>query len=583
MRPGNDNVNTEPRAGWVVLSMQPPTEVLLARERKMKAQEALRISELEISVCKWQRRLMEMERRLESCEANEVRFVHLGRTRAPRRSPRPRTASHACTYLLVPQERFQELELSLNDHATPGMSTPFPTGFAAWPDDATAPSLAFGGARPAFEAAPRAAPSVHELMHGGLLGDLMHHQSGVAAAAANASAAAAAAARMTPAPSVDMASEEVARVAAECLRSSGSCCSSPAYYQTLHQAPPPRGAPPPWLYDDAQPQSGHVHQLHIGTAPGRVPSSALPLPPAQASRPERKSRPAASPPRMTGEVPALNVDEDAPSWRPAGYCGAAGAGHGAAGGGGCAGYCGPAFGQGGFSPPPQTAPHRSPQAWSSPPHGSSPPRPVADGGCASSSSPLGAAAAPLLPASPEWPAERAVSARGRRRRHATMVTTAEFREITAARAEQRGLAPLPLSTSAAARRADEAGRRDARAALRSHSVMLSDVELDQLDQLRAQADPAGSGAGADGIGRRGDGDGDGADGDGADPSKAHHFSAVHHLYHQSSNRASVAWESGLRSSQGRDRTASSASLGRDRAASSASLRSSQGRLSQASR
>ena len=50
------------------------TEVLLARERKMKAQEALRISELEISVCKWQRRLMEMEKRLESCEANEVRL-----------------------------------------------------------------------------------------------------------------------------------------------------------------------------------------------------------------------------------------------------------------------------------------------------------------------------------------------------------------------------------------------------------------------------------------------------------------------------------------------------------------------------
>ena len=83
MRPGNDNVNTDPRAGWVVLSMQPPTEVLLARERKMKAQEALRISELEISVCKWQRRLMEMERRLESCEANEVRF------RAPRPHSRP--------------------------------------------------------------------------------------------------------------------------------------------------------------------------------------------------------------------------------------------------------------------------------------------------------------------------------------------------------------------------------------------------------------------------------------------------------------------------------------------------------------
>ena len=35
--------------------------------------------------------------------------------------------------MLVPQARLQELELSLNDDATPGMTTPFPTGFAAWP------------------------------------------------------------------------------------------------------------------------------------------------------------------------------------------------------------------------------------------------------------------------------------------------------------------------------------------------------------------------------------------------------------------------------------------------------------------
>ena len=46
--------------------------VELAKERKMKAQEALRISELEISLCKWQRRLHEMERRLQSCEETEV-------------------------------------------------------------------------------------------------------------------------------------------------------------------------------------------------------------------------------------------------------------------------------------------------------------------------------------------------------------------------------------------------------------------------------------------------------------------------------------------------------------------------------
>ena len=48
----------------------PPAQ---ARERKKKAQEALRISELEISLCKWQRRLHEMERRLESCEETEVK------------------------------------------------------------------------------------------------------------------------------------------------------------------------------------------------------------------------------------------------------------------------------------------------------------------------------------------------------------------------------------------------------------------------------------------------------------------------------------------------------------------------------
>ena len=47
-------------------------QVQLARERKLKAQEALRISELEISVCKWQRRLHEMEQRLQSCERSEV-------------------------------------------------------------------------------------------------------------------------------------------------------------------------------------------------------------------------------------------------------------------------------------------------------------------------------------------------------------------------------------------------------------------------------------------------------------------------------------------------------------------------------
>jgi len=71
--------------------------VELAKERKMKAQEALRISELEISLCKWQRRLHEMERRLQHCEETEVsppvaHAAPIAQTRAHTRGSRAKTA-----------------------------------------------------------------------------------------------------------------------------------------------------------------------------------------------------------------------------------------------------------------------------------------------------------------------------------------------------------------------------------------------------------------------------------------------------------------------------------------------------------
>lgn len=46
-----------------------------ARERKLNAQEALRISELEVSLCKWQRRLSDMEQRLFNCEQSEAQLL----------------------------------------------------------------------------------------------------------------------------------------------------------------------------------------------------------------------------------------------------------------------------------------------------------------------------------------------------------------------------------------------------------------------------------------------------------------------------------------------------------------------------
>ena len=73
--------------------------VELAKERKMKAQEALRISELEISLCKWQRRLHEMERRLQHCEETEVspsvaHAAPIAQTRAHTRLPRQNCPAH---------------------------------------------------------------------------------------------------------------------------------------------------------------------------------------------------------------------------------------------------------------------------------------------------------------------------------------------------------------------------------------------------------------------------------------------------------------------------------------------------------
>lgn len=69
--------------------------VELAKERKMKAQEALRISELEISLCKWQRRLHEMERRLQHCEETEVAHA------AP--CAQTQTHTHAAPALKLPR------------------------------------------------------------------------------------------------------------------------------------------------------------------------------------------------------------------------------------------------------------------------------------------------------------------------------------------------------------------------------------------------------------------------------------------------------------------------------------------------
>ena len=65
------------------------------------------------------------------------------------------------------------------------------------------------------------------------------------------------------------------------------------------------------------------------------------------------------------------------------------------------------------------------------------------------------------------------AAHAHRRRHAAMVTTAEFREVSAARSERRPIDASMLrlpSGVAASRTGGDAARRDARAALRQHSV-----------------------------------------------------------------------------------------------------------------
>lgn len=143
------------------------------------------------------------------------------------------------------------------------------------------------------------------------------------------------------------------------------------------------------------------------------------------------------------------------------------------------------------------------------------------------------------------------AAQGHRRRHAAMVTTAEFREVSAARSERRAMeVQLPSGGAAARPRSGDAARRDARATLRQHSVMLSDPELSQLGQLREAAaayHPSymatvserqlvrGGDRPRSAGGRRSDGE----------RSQAN-FTAVAHLYHANSNRSSVAWEAGLR-------------------------------------
>jgi hypothetical protein len=147
------------------------------------------------------------------------------------------------------------------------------------------------------------------------------------------------------------------------------------------------------------------------------------------------------------------------------------------------------------------------------------------------------------------------AAQAHRRRHAAMVTTAEFREVSAARSERRSmeLSMLQLPSGAAARRAGGAARRGAHAALRQHSVMLSDLELGQLEQLREAAAAYHPGAaapkqlvGAPGGGHR-PRSAAGTRGAVTNPARAQaNFTAVAHLYHANSNRSSVAWEAGLR-------------------------------------
>ena len=62
--------------GWVCACTQlkrlTEMDLSTARSRKARAQEALRISELEMSLCRWQQRLQQMESRLAGCDEYEV-------------------------------------------------------------------------------------------------------------------------------------------------------------------------------------------------------------------------------------------------------------------------------------------------------------------------------------------------------------------------------------------------------------------------------------------------------------------------------------------------------------------------------
>ena len=131
--------------------------------------------------------------------------------------------------------------------------------------------------------------------------------------------------------------------------------------------------------------------------------------------------------------------------------------------------------------------------------------------------------------------------------------------MSAARSERRpidaSMLRLPSGT-AAARTGGDAARRDARAALRQHSVMLSDLELAQLEQLREAAAAYHPGAAATeqpavyppGGGQRAPGGvrGGGVSRGGASNPAHSNFTAVAHLFHGNSNSSSVAWEAGLR-------------------------------------
>ena len=114
----------------------------------------------------------------------------------------------------------------------------------------------------------------------------------------------------------------------------------------------------------------------------------------------------------------------------------------------------------------------------------------------------------------------------------TMLSTGEFREVVAARAEMR---PVHVSAYAAAPKAP-----------RTHSALLSDREIETVllsrrQALAAPAAPTGGGS------MTGGGTHSRAPVDGSAPS---HFHEVRHLFSAPrANAATVDWEAGLRAKQ----------------------------------